>query len=319
LTTSGTSTKGFRVLPIIGGWSGILIVDELGRIIWYYNHTDDDSVSVQARLTTDGQYLVFNSPCHLSLDSECGSLIWVSLDGSEKTIVSIDSIGHDFTQLSDGTICSIVNDTRVVDGFEIYGDRLVEIDIDGNTHELWNAWDSLEIPSVGEDHDWTHANAINTNEEESAYYVGLTFLSTIIKVDALSGEILWRLGGEDSDFVFLEGSERFTIHHNFELRDNVLTLFSNGQGMDDPSRIVQYELDEDAMTIHETWRYVADPPLFAYALGDVATIEEGTLHVTFSTAGYVEQVEGDDVVWTLGASFPHAFGYSNFYTSLYPE
>jgi hypothetical protein len=315
---SGTSLPGYRTFTVIGGWCGVLIVDRLGRVVWYYEHTDDDAVSIQSRLTMDGKYMVFNSPCHLTKNPDCGSMIWVTLDGVEKIRVPVDRLGHDFTQLSDGTICTIVKDAREIDGVDVSGDRLVEIDIDGEEREVWNAWDDLEVPAAEEELDWTHANAINFNEEEDAYYVGLTFLSSIFKIDRSSGEVLWQLGGEDSSFTYSEGSERLFAHHNFDIEDQVLTLFVNGTGMMDPSRILQYELDEEAMTITEIWSYVPELSLYVYALGDVSVISENTFHITYSTAGYVEQLEAGVPTWTLSASFPNAFGYSNFYESLYP-
>jgi hypothetical protein len=316
----GTSVEGYRTLTVWGTWTGIILVDSLGRVVWYYEHTDDDTISLQARLTRDGKHVVFNSPCHLSDKADCGSMIWVTMDGKQKTRLPVDGIAHDFTQLRDGTLCAIVQEMREVDGRETGADRLVELNIDGEQREVWNAWDSLEPPATDEDLvDWTHGNAINHNPEDDAYYVGLAYLSSIVKIERSTGEILWKFGGTDSDFVLSEESEGLLIHHNFDLLDDVLTIFVNGTNSDDHSRVVQYELDSENMTAHESWRYATDAELYVFALGDVSHIAPDTLHVTWSSSGFIEQVTGDEPTWSLSASFPHAFGYSNFYTSMYPE
>jgi hypothetical protein len=322
INAEGISARGYRIFPVIGTWSGILIIDDAGRVVWYYSHTDDDGVSVQARLSADGKYIVFNSPCHLSRAPDCGSMIWVSLDGKEKIRHPVDNITHDFAQLSDGTVCAIVKERRDVDGRTASADRLIELNMEGEETEFWNAWEVLETPSnISEwvDADWTHANAIDYSEEDDVYYVGMTRLQALFKIDRSTGEVVWQLGGLDSDFAYADETEELFIHHNFEITDTSLTIFVNGTGPSDPSRILFYEIDEDAMTVRELGRYSPEPSIYVYALGDVSQIEEDTLHITYSTSGYVEQLEGDEVVWTLGASFPHAFGYSNFYTSLYRE
>jgi len=315
---SGTSADGYRVFPVIGTWYGVLIVDSMGRVVWYREQTYDEKVSVQARLTVDGRYIVYNSPCHQTLADHCGSLVWVSLDGTEETQLPVHRIGHDFTQLSDGTIATIVQEAREVDGYTIWADRVIEINREGETVEIWNAWDALELPELYGDLDWTHANAINHSKEEDAYYVGLTRLSTLVKIDRTTGTQVWMMGGEESDFDFVGDSERFLTHHNFELRDDLLTLFANGDRDKEGSQIIQYEIDEDAMTVEEVWTYSSSNCPYVYALGDVSSIHGDTLHITFSTSGYLEQLEGDELTWTLNADLGYAFGYSNYYETLYP-
>ena len=319
LTTTGTSVEGFRLLTVNGQWVGILIVDAHDRIVWYYEHTFDDLVTLQSALSTDGAHLIFNSPCHITQMSEYGSLLWVTLDGAQWTQASVAGIAHDFVQASDGTVTAIVQETREVDGYQVWADRLVEVTREGDQTEIWNAWDAMEMPTVTEDLDWTHANAINFDEEEDAYYVGMTNLSTIFKIDRSTGEIIWQLGGESSDFAFSADSEQLTFHHNFDIAEGLLTIFVNGEETEnETSRVVQYEIDEDAMIVSETWRYISETPPWIYALGDASMINEATLNVTFSTAGYIEQVEGNTVTWSLQAPLAVVFGYTQHTESLYP-
>jgi hypothetical protein len=157
------------------------------------------------------------------------------------------------------------------------------------------------------------------SSEDDAYYVGMGHLSSIFKIDRFTGETLWKMGGIDSDFVFSEGSEHFMLNHNFDISDDVLTLFVNGTGLVDPSRVLVYEIDQENLIAEESWRYEPAEELYVYALGDVARIAPDTINVTWSTAGLIEQVDGDERSWSLSVDFPHAFGYSNFMQSLYPE
>src|SRR5207244_4282045 len=88
-------------------------------------------------LAGDGVY--FNEQAR-TVD-EPGALRHIGFDGSVLPSVDVAGGHTDFVQLADGTIGALSWDIRDVGGTRYLGDRLLEIDPDGTTREVWNVWD----------------------------------------------------------------------------------------------------------------------------------------------------------------------------------
>ena len=319
-TTAGFSKPGFRILPTMGAYRGVVVVNEQGEIVWYYNAQAD--TVIRAYFTHDGQHIVFNRPL---VEEGLGVLKWVSLDGATESTMAVPYISHDFTQLPDGTLSVIANEVREVDGYTemVSGDQIIEIATDGTQTVVWSSWDQYTPGAHGAvvDGDWTHSNAIDYDPVEDVYYLAVLKLGSIIKIDRSTGELLWTLGGEWSDFT--TDSELTNLgyrHHQFYITDNIITIFVNGVASDaEGSQVVQFELDESNMTATETYRYSSYQEPYVYALGAVSLLDEDTMDITWSTSGYIEQVENDSLAWQLEAEIGHIFGYSTFVETMYAE
>jgi len=318
--TAGVSKPGFRILPTFGSYNGVLIVNEEGEIVWYYA-SEGFPYAVQAQLTSDGQYMVYNSP---RIEKGEGELIWISLNGDTEKQLQIPDIAHDFVQLPDGTLAVIANDIRDADGFDanVAGDQVIEITTDGTQTVVWSSWDHYTPGEHGTvvDGDWTHSNAIDYDPEEDVYYLSILKLGSVIKIDRSTGEIIWTLGGDFSDFTTEGEPTTLGQHHQFQIQDDIITIFINGDvGDEEGSQVVQFELDESDMTATELYRYGSYQAPYVYALGAVSMIDTDTMDITWSTSGYLEQVEDDALTWQLAADLGTAFGYTSFVQTLYAE
>ena len=112
-------------------------------------------------------------------------------------------------------------------------------------------------------HDPWHLNSV-TVDDDGDFIVSARHDSAIYKIDRETGDVVWRLGGKESDFE-LDPGARFNLQHDARVReDGAITLFDN-VSEDVPangrrSRALALELDEQAMTasVAQWWEHPRD-------------------------------------------------------------
>ncbi|MDP2306051.1 MAG: aryl-sulfate sulfotransferase [Pseudomonadota bacterium] len=311
LSVSGdpAALGGYLLLPITGATYAVAIVDGQGRYVWWHE-AEEGYLVTRAVLSRDGASVIYTQVATQDYGPD-GHLVRVPLDGGEPTILEVPYLTHDFVELPDGTLACLTKDLRD----NVVGDRIVEYAPDGTRSVVWSAFDYFD-PAAYEidesDGTWTHANALDYDEAEDAWYISLRNLDTILKSDRASRQLLWRLMPDEPNFRYVGGATPTENQHQFELLpDGGLLVFDNGGESTGSSRVVEYALDETANTATEAWSYSATPPLYVYALGDVDRLEDDRTLVTWSTAGLVQVVEADGTeVWRLGVELGHVFGYT---------
>ncbi len=293
--------------------SYVTVIDADGDYVWWWRRDDVDVDRRWIRvveLTADGRSLVYLA---VSAEPEdVGDVVWVSLDGHDVASHELLHAHHDLASLPDGTAAVLVEDVRDVDGETVHGDRIVEVDADGNEVEVFSVWDHLEYEpdAVGVDAGtgWTHANALVYVEEEDTYLISMRNLDSVWSVERATGRPAWRLGGEVSDFV-LDGDEWFDRQHGVSMAGDEVLVFSNGDSGALDSHALGYRLDREAGVATNHWRFGLDPPVFTYAYGDVDHLPGGSALITWSTAGLMRQVRGDEVLWELESELGSGLGY----------
>ena len=75
--------------------------------------------------------------------------------------------------------------------------------------------------------DWVHANSLMTDASEDAWFVMSKNMDALHKVDRATGEVLWQMGGADSDFTF-EGQGGWSHAHMSQIWDGGMMVFDNG-------------------------------------------------------------------------------------------
>ncbi|MGP4111950.1 arylsulfotransferase family protein [Streptomyces sp. 4N509B] len=125
--------------------------------------------------------------------------------------------------------------------------------------------------------------------------------STVYKIDISSGEIVWRLGGERSDFTFSGGAGAVPSyqHDARPLPDGSLTIFNNGNTHAPPeSRGVTYTLDESSMTATVTEDLRANPAAYTAYIGNNRQVAGGNQLVSFGTTGRMVEFAGGQEVFS---------------------
>ena len=317
--TAGAALSGFLVTSILSTPSAAVILDADGDYVWWMEASNEGLIT-RSRLSRDGTSLIFLDPVALDGQQTTYALRRVSLDGTSDETLPAESIHHDFIEVEDGVFAQIQHDTRTVDGETVQGDRLVEVHADGTEVEIWSVWDHLTYhPDQSQAYyDWTHANALDYDEDAGAYTISICAFSTIFHIDRETGSTLWRLGGDESDFRGAAADlEPFVHQHQFQLTQDGILVFDNQALASQESRVVEYALEEDTGTLSLLWRYVPDPSFYTHGLGDVHRLPSGNTRIVWSAQGQIDEVTPTgELVWQMNASLGGGIGYVDWIEAL---
>ena len=150
---------------------------------------------------------------------------------------------------------------------------------------IWRAWDHFDIrdmqsaedPLTGASIRFPHMNAIDV-DEDGHLLLSSRHLSEITKINRQTGEIIWRLGGKNNQFTFIDDPlNGFTSQHDIRsLGNNRYTLFDNGNNhVPQISRAVEYELDTGAETATLVWEFRDTPDKYSHFMGNVQRLLNG--------------------------------------------
>jgi hypothetical protein len=169
---------------------------------------------------------------------------------------------------------------------------LQEFDADGNLVLHWSAWKYFHPKDmVGYSYDdqptdnafrFVHMNAVDIDDDGNIV-LSSKRISEITKIDRHTGEIIWRLGGANNQFTFVDDPLNgfYTQHDIRALGNNHYTLFDNGNLHDPPlSRAVEYEIDTEAMTATLVWEY--QEGTFGFHMGNVQRLPDGNTVINWA-------------------------------------
>lgn len=163
------------------------------------------------------------------------------------------------------------NPEAVVSGWIIQ-----ELDVNKNVIFQWRSWDHFDfMDAVGIDFtaetiDPVHGNAIEPYTDDY-FLLSTKNLNEITKISRNTGEIVWRMEGNNNMFEFINDSLGFSRQHDCRIIDNGnLTLFDNGNDNTDPqfSSMIEYELDEINHTATQVRRNRSNPDIFGAIMGN---------------------------------------------------
>ncbi len=138
--------------------------------------------------------------------------------------------------------------------------------------------------------DYMHLNSVCVDSADHNLIVSFRNLNQIVKINRITGAVMWRLGGSDSDFP-LSADQVFLRQHFVRFTDNqqVLIFLDNGLQNTRPySRIVEFKLDENAKTVNGFTGYRIPDKFIQYA-GSVKKMN-GNYFIGGGSANYALQV-----------------------------
>jgi hypothetical protein len=209
---------------------------------------------------------------------------------------------HDFIALSNGNYILFAydeqpyaTDTISPDGSanqNVIGLVIQELDANHNVLFEWSSWNHFYLSNYSQvnyasnDIDFLHCNAIELDEDGHILISNRT-ISEITKIHRTSGDIIWRFGGDQSDFTFTNDYPFSKQHCIKSLGNNRYLLYDNGNSSDlytggiKRSRAVEYELNLNDLTATKIWDFVHPDSLFTPSIGSVQRLENGNTLINF--------------------------------------
>jgi outer membrane protein assembly factor BamB len=192
----------------------------------------------------------------------------------------------------------------------------------GTNPFIWNTFDHLRVNEAMPDiplntqnvNPW-HGNAIEIDRDGN-YLVSFRNSDMIVKINSQTGNIIWRWGGRNNQFAFINDVfNGFSHQHAVRRLDNGnIILFDNGN-LHSPqvSRAAEYKLDENNKTATLVWQYVPSPSLYGSALGYAQRLANGNTLICFGTAQRIIEVDMSGAKrWELLIEEPQRYSYRAF-------
>ncbi|GAB5416419.1 MAG: hypothetical protein Crog4KO_09950 [Crocinitomicaceae bacterium] len=162
----------------------------------------------------------------------------------------------------------------------VVGAVIQEFDTNGNLVFEWDSFNHLTPdyfasgPYNPNNFDYVHANAIALDTTDNNLLVSFKTANLVCKIDHVTGNVIWRLNGNFSDFTF-PNDNGFSGQHDIRLLPNGnVSIFDNDYGNDAP-RGVEYSLDMNNMeaTKVQEWPYWFN--FYSNSLGSFRRITDG--------------------------------------------
>jgi hypothetical protein len=207
---------------------------------------------------------------------------------------------HDFQMLPNGHVLMfaysshLVDMSKIVEGghpaADVTGAVLQELDVHKNVIFQWRSIDYIPITDSyrnikGRRVNYIHVNSCELDEIDGNIILSCRETSELIKISRVTGEVMWRMGGKQCEFTFInehpENAPRyFKLTHDARRHANGhLTVFDNGADKNDMERLysrgVEYDLDEVNKIATMVWEYRNDPDFLALSGGDCIRLANG--------------------------------------------
>jgi outer membrane protein assembly factor BamB len=297
------------------GKGGSMIIDDRGQVVWFYPLRGPY-----------GRTMNFETQTYQGTDV----LTWgqtpdeyVIFDASYREIARFRAVNgyngdhHEFLiSPQDTALITIYNavprDLTSVGGREdglAWQGIVQELDI--QTGEVLFEWRSIDHVGLeetyvtpSEDHypgiDYFHINSIDVDHDDNLL-ISARETSAVYKIDRNSGEVIWRLGGKQSDFEMGPGT-RFAFQHDARrLPDGTISIFDNGSLVFEngtpkaveESRAIVLELDEKRMRASLVREYTHPDKQYADAAGNMQVLPNGNVFVGWGRALAVSEFSND--------------------------
>ena len=311
------------------------MIDGTASYVFFQDPSQEDPLmgSVGAHPGLDGRSIVWNV-YDRDRNVDVGGIRRVDIRGGDITATRTLNAHHDFVEISEGEFgwlaynfrenvdvagtpptiaasictdgsCPVASD-MIYEGSEGMSDETASTEVMSLLDTITPTW----VCEHAEDYDGfvpeyfnlTHANSLIYEESEDVYFMMSRHLDAIFKVERATGDVLWQLGGEGSDFTAI--GELFDHGHYSHHWPGGFLVFDNGDHRSPPvSRVAEYSYDEQAMTVELVWEMEEPTGSFIAVLGDARRLSNGNTLIDWSSKGRIQEVTPDkEVVWEAEAT-----------------
>jgi hypothetical protein len=326
INTTGIGGPGLTLTSLQVGGDAVYAVafDSVGAIRWYRRFEGSERFAGELKQQANGRFTLYRGsstgvepvPGHFLEFTPAGDSVRAIaasppryLDNHELWITG----GRDTERFHFFTYDHRVSDLSSVGGADqvsLAGHQLVRLRADGAGEYEWNGWDRLDVeewiepprprPDDSTGRDFDHPNGLGFDRDGN-YIVSFRHLSQVMKIDAVTGETIWRLGGLRNQFTFLNDPlNGFSAQHSPRILPNGnLLLYDNGTShQPQESRAVEYVLDLASRTATLVWEFRHVPPIYTPAVGGAQRLKNGNTLVGFGFAGRATEVRPNgSIAW----------------------
>lgn len=278
----------------LGDTAPAFIIDHEGDIVWWASAPTSCS---RAKMDWEGKHMVMMT-LNVRYSTTGGVVRRVSMDGLtvEDKLAGLSGGHHDFTVTPGGNIVAIVHQNSC--------SGIVERAPDGKVTSIVSDVRELYQP-VGD----CHPNSIHYHPEDESFTISDRNPDLFVKISR-TGELEWQLGGANP-IASLHYQGTWAVNHGHHLLPNGNFLFFNNGDAASQSPVIEVELTEPEATV--VWSYTSE--YSSPTLGDVQRLPNGNTLITYSNAGVIQEVNGDqELVQQFGMP---SLGYAEHRPSLY--
>ena len=202
------------------------------------------------------------------------------------------------------TFLTLQNYVRAINGTDYLYDKIVELTPTGNV--LWS-WDTFDyIPLSQADpfgptaevngttvQDFTHANALDWDYNNSIVYLNLRHTNTFYKINQTNSNLIWSCG-EHGNFTLLSENGTsvpslwYHSHATRRVEPNVFIMLDNDFDNETNrnncrSRMIEVTINEQNMTAWVSWAWSAPKQYWTPFIGEVDRLPNGDRIGTFGS------------------------------------
>ena len=297
-TPVGTdTTPGYLILSIP---DGPVIVDNQGTVVWYRYDPDITLVNFQAH--PSGEYTTYG----LTNDVRAYRVLdELGRETGRISCVGYETRPHEIRVLSDGRALAMCDDSRREDLSPYGGSATADVNwtviqllaADGSLLWEWHTADHFDVTDTAATSlegvtvlNLTHGNSIDIDTDGN-FLFSFRNLNEVTKVDAATGEVLWRWGGRRNEFTLL-GDPKGSFEQQHGVRvvgPGEIQFLDNSY--EPPSRLLRYSIDESARTATLEWQYVDGADIHTQVGGNTQVFEDGSALVSIGREGRMVEVD----------------------------
>lgn len=321
------------------GQYGPMIINHAGQLIWFKPLPDHSRAADFRVQSYEGQPVLTWWQDPLVIDGQ--RTAGIVIDNSAYQQIATVAAGngyqadlHEFQITPQGTAyltiynaiqCNLSSVGGPKDG--AIADTIMQ-QIDVNTGLVMYEWHSVDHVALADSYssakptslqtpfDFFHINSVEPTRE-GQLLIDSRDTWALYDVSAVTGQVVWTLGGKHSSFHMGPGTKT-AFQHDARLQSNgEITFFDNGASpkIHPQSRAIEERLDMQNMTVTLTRRYEHDPPLVAGSQGNMQALANGNWMVGWGQEPYFTEYSPSGAV-LLDAHLPA--GYENYRTFRFP-
>lgn len=272
------STSGF------GG--GVIIVDEAGRIVWYWK--GQGGLLMGGGRRRNGNW-VFHDAGRLVEITPARELVRTLPNASPGT--PYDIIHHDVTVTPQNTLYFIANEARTFPDSTLVGEAIWEwLPEQNQVLKRWSAFDFLAWPADrGPDSglaNWMHMNSLTVGARGNILYSSRA-LDQVVSIKPDFSGIEWRMGGVNAT-IPVAGEAQFSGQHNIsEVAPDRILMWDNGRRrpFGQYSRGLELAVDAASGTVAKVGEFRGAPDRLQPLVGGAFRMHNGHTLITYGFGG----------------------------------